>query len=80
MTLEQALKEDVFYDTANNAYKIYKTQGGTVLNVDEYLQLHKKDIQPWHIAKKEKEFKAKLKKSNEIIKQKLYDYFLKKTT
>jgi len=77
MTLEQALKEDVFYDVAGDAYATYIEQGGTVLDIDEYLRFHKKDFKPWHIAKKEKELKEKFKKSKEVIKQKLYDYFLK---
>lgn len=79
MKLEQAvlrtIDEDTFYDMANDAYQVYKSEGGSALNQDEYLKVHRAGFKPWHVAKKEKEFKKKLKLANDKIKEKVYEYF-----
>jgi hypothetical protein len=84
MKLKQAMEvimnEDVYWDLVHDAFEVYKAQGGTVLDAEEYLRFHKKGLKPWHIARKEKDIKGKSKKSNEIVRKKLYDYFFSRKT
>jgi len=76
--VEKTIDEDTFYDLVHDAYEVYQGAGGTVLKIDDYLRLHKINAMPWHVAKKEKELKEKLKLSNEKIKERLFEYFFKK--
>lgn len=76
--VEKTIDEDTFYELAADAYQVYQGAGGTALDIDDYLKLHKAKAMPWHVAKKEKEFKSKFKVSNEKIKQRLFEYFFRK--
>jgi hypothetical protein len=81
MKLQQAINnvidEDAFYELVADAYEVYKGAGGSALSIDDYLRLHRIKAMPWHVAKKEKELKDKLKASNDTIKEKVIEYFFK---
>lgn len=72
MKFEKALYEDEFY----NLLSKYKELGGNSLNTNQLssLIIHK-NISPYAIVKKEKEFKNKMKKTNKEVAQKVVEYY-----